>query len=105
MEKFLKVMAMAFVGLVVLVICLGMKPMKVKESHIEHVAKPGDTMWGIAKAYHPLTNTGMSFAEYEYNLRYMNEHVQPALGAGVNGARIMQPGDKVKVPVWRRVEQ
>lgn len=105
MDKFLKVMAAAVVGLVVLVICLGMKPMKVSESYIEHVAKPGDTMWGIANAYYPLTNTGMSFAEYEYNLRHMNEHVQPALGAGYNGARIMQPGDKVKVPVWRRSEQ
>ena len=53
----------------------------------------------------PLTNTGMSFAEYEYNLRHMNEQVQPALGAGMNGARIMQPGDKVRVPVWRRIEK
>ena len=105
MEKFLKVMAMAVAALVVLVVCLGMMPMKVEESYIEHVAKPGDPMWGIAKAYYPLTNTGMSFAEYEYNLRYMNEHVQPALGAGCNGARVMQPGDKVMVPVWRRAEQ
>lgn len=105
MKKSLKVMAMVGVGLAVLVACVGMYPMKVKESYIEHVARPGETMWGIANAYYPLTNTGMSFAEYEYNLRYMNEHVQPALGAGVNGARIMQPGDKVKVPVWRRVEQ
>lgn len=105
MKKFFKVMAMAVAALVVLIVCSGMYPMKVKESYIEHVARPGDTMWGIANAYYPLTNTGMSFAEYEYNLRHVNEHVQPALGAGVNGARIMQPGDKVKVPVWRRVEQ
>lgn len=105
MDKFLKAMAVAVVGLVVLIICSGMTPLKVQESYIEHIAKPGDTMWGIANAYYPLTNTGMCFAEYEYNLRHMNENIQPALGAGVNGAKIMQPGDKVKVPVWKRIEK
>lgn len=105
MSRYLKVMAAAVMGVVVLVVCSGMYPLKVKESYIEHIAKPGETMWGIANAYYPLTNTGMSFAEYEYNLRHMNTNIQAALGAGYNGARLMQPGDKVKVPVWRRIEK
>lgn len=105
MEKFVKVMAAAVVALVVLIVCTGMYPVKVQETYIIHIAKSGDTMWGIANAYYPLTDTGMCFAEYEYNLRHMNEDVQPALGAGYNGARVMQPGDKVKVPVWTRVKK
>ena len=106
MGKIFKVMAMAVVGLVVLVCCCGLKPMAVeRKADIIHIAKRGDTMWGIANAYYPLTNTGMSFSEYEYELRHMNENIQPALGAGVNGARVMQPGDKVRVPVWKIKEQ
>ena len=105
MSKTFKVMAMAVVALVVLVVCLGMMPMKVEESYIEHVARPGDTMWGIANAYYPLTTTGMCFAEYEYNLRHMNTNLQPALGAGLNGSRVLQPGDVVRVPVWKRIDK
>ena len=100
MNKFLNVMLAGLVALVVLLVCAGMAPVKVNESYGEYIAKPGDTMWGIADAHYHLTNTGMCFAEYEYNLRHMNEHLQPAIGRGLPGSRSLQPGDKVKVPVW-----
>lgn len=61
---------------------------------IEYTVKSGDTLWEIADKHYKLTNTGMCFDEYVYNLRKDNEELQ-------SNKRVLQPGDKVKVPVWK----
>lgn len=105
MSKFFKVMTMAFVLLAVMVVCEGMMAMKVDESYIEHKVECGETMWGIASEYYHLTDTGMCFEEYLWNLRQINNKLQPANGAGLPGTRMLQPGDVVKVPVWKKIEK
>lgn len=65
-----------------------------EKSVIEYTVKSGDTLWEIADKHYQLTNTGMCFDEYVYNLRKENENLQ-------SSKRVLQPGDKVRVPVWK----
>ena len=64
------------------------------KSYVMYTAKSGETLWEIADRHYELTNTGMSFNEYEFNLRQENQNLQ-------NKHRVLQPGDTVRVPVWR----
>lgn len=65
-----------------------------EKSVIEYTVKSGETLWEIADKHYHMTNTGMSFAEYEFNVRKDNKNLQ-------SDKRVLQPGDKVRVPVWK----
>lgn len=96
MNKLQKVMLMCLVAFVLLLACIKLVPVNVNEGFVEYIVKPGDTIWGIASEHYHLTNTGMCFEEYQYNLRKINKHLHNKAG----GLRYLQPGDRVIVPIW-----
>lgn len=99
----LKKLLMACALVLVAVVCWGYEP-KYEITHIDVLVGHGDTLWDIADDHYKYNRFSqfkrMCFEEYLWNVKYdpRNEWLT------ANG-RVLQPGDLVKVPVYKVIEK